>query len=120
MAATSLNKVRPMTGRGSPGRADCRGHEPCQSFSLLGREAQAELAAPPQHIILGLRPFPLHQITHLDRREIGTEAGSEVFQAASRAEHALDPRSIGTHETSDLLLVEEWPRFERLGHQGLE
>src|SRR5713101_482855 len=94
----------------SPGGADRRGHESRQRFPLLGREAQAELAAPPQHVILGLRPFPLHQITHLDRREIGAQPRAELLPESRRTEHALDPRSIGAHETPDLLLVEKWPR----------
>src|SRR5438105_6593884 len=93
----------------SPMGADAGGHESRQCFTLVRGEAQAELAAPPQHVIRGLRPFPLHQITHLDGGEIRPQTGAKLVCASSRSKHALDPGAVSVHETPYMLLVEERP-----------
>src|SRR5712691_5007877 len=100
--------------------ADTAGHEPRQALALIGREAQAELGAPPQHVLLGLRPFPLHQVAHLRAGEVGTEAWSEILQSPSRTENALETRSIRAHQPPRVLLAQERTRSARRRHQRLE
>src|SRR5215831_2418781 len=100
--------------------ADHGSHGICQAPPLFGREAQTELRAPPQYIILGLGPLPLHQIAHLRSREVGADAGPEVLEAPRGPEHTFDARAIGAHQAPRVLLAQKWPRLARFGHECLD
>src|SRR5689334_25265936 len=101
-------------------RPYCRRHEARQLLPLLAREAQAELAAPPQHIVRGLRPFTLHQISDFRTGEISPEVRSEVFQAPRRPEQPLGPGAIGADQPAHLRLAEEWTRAACLFDERLQ
>src|SRR3974377_1682150 len=91
--------------------ADERRHELSQSLALLGGEPQAELAAPPQHIVRTVCPFPFHQVAHLGSGKVGAEPWSELLPAPRRAEHTIGARSIGAHQTPNVLLAQERTRL---------
>src|SRR5258708_1866586 len=103
MKAEPCRAMLPLTTTSSI-RADAAGHEPRQALALVGREAQAELGTPPQHVLLGLRPFPLHQVAHLRAGEVGAEARSEILPDPGRTENAIEARSIGAHQAPRVLL----------------
>src|SRR5262249_7048789 len=67
--------------RVSCGAPDQGGHELPQALTLVGRKTQAELRAPPQHVVFGLRPFALHEIADLRAGEIGAQARPELLEA---------------------------------------
>ena len=91
------------------------------SASRSRRQAQAELGAPPQHVLGGPRPFVPHQIAHLGRREVGAEARRrESSQRLGVAQDALDPRAVGAHQPPRMRprsrngQARERPRHERV------
>src|SRR5262245_52705803 len=98
--------------------ADHGCHELRQALTLIGRKVQAELRAPPQHVVLGLRPFALHEIAHLRAGEIGTQARPEVLEAARGPEHAVDARPVGSHQPPRLRLTQKRPRPARLRYEA--
>src|SRR5262245_57759405 len=100
--------------------ADHGGHELRQALALVGRETQAELRAPPQHVVLGLRPFALHEIAHLRTGEIGAQPRPEVLEAARGPEHAGDARAIGAHQPPRVRLAQKRPCPARLRHEPLD
>src|SRR5438876_2401838 len=95
-------------------------HDICQARAFFRRKTQAQLRAPPEHIVRGLRPFLLDEVSHLRGREIRANAGSELLQAASRAEYAFDPRAICAHQAHHVRLVQERPRFPRHCRERLD
>src|SRR4051794_22503253 len=50
-------------------RADNIGHEFRQALALLARQLEAELAAPPENVVRGLRPLMRHQVAHFRASE---------------------------------------------------
>src|SRR5438477_12954376 len=77
---TSISAIRSPLSRGQPvvgaslgGCAHRIGHEFRQPLALLACDPQAELAAAPEHVISGLRPLVLHEITHLRPREVAPD-----------------------------------------------
>ena len=85
-----------------------------------GEKRKPSLRAPPQHVVLGLRPFPFHQIAHLRRREVGAKAGSEILEPPRRPEHALEARPVGAHQAPRVRLAQERPRSAGLGDERLD
>src|SRR4051794_34339861 len=76
-------------------------HEVRQRLAFLWREAQAKLAATPQHIVYILRPFVRHQVVHFGGGEIGAETDAKLFEAVDVTDHALDAGAICAREPAD-------------------
>src|SRR5690349_14460960 len=91
------------------GSADETGHEGCKPRSLWTREAQAELAPPPQHVVLGLRPFILDEVTQLRRREISAHQRAEISERARLRQNAARPRPIGADQSPRVCFAQKRP-----------
>src|SRR5215468_12002609 len=72
---------------------DHAGHDIGQARAFFRRKMQPQLCAPPEHIVRGLRPFPLDEIPHLGGREVRADAGPELLKAPCEPEDTIDARA---------------------------
>src|SRR5262245_63297 len=94
----------------SPGYAlgpDRIGHEAPARLALLPDQREAELAAPPQHVLGSLRPFVPHQIADLGAGEVGAEARAEIVGPRGAVKHLPCARAVGLDQPARMRLGEE-------------
>src|SRR5262245_25297114 len=84
------------------------GHELLERGSLRGREPQAQLGTPPQHIVGAPRPFLMHEIPDLDSGQIGAKAGAEIGDLPRFAEYLINARTVSPHQAARVLDWQEW------------
>src|ERR1051325_11491431 len=85
-------------GQASPGyalRSHVIGHETSDGLALLPGQDEAELAAPPQHVLGGLGPLVPPQVADLGAGEVGPEPWSEIVNPVDRSEHDAHARPLG-------------------------
>src|SRR5215470_14260403 len=87
---------------------------------VLGPDLEPDLRPAPKHILRGTRPLETPQIANLRRRKLRPEAGPEILQPARIAKHAIDPGTIGRHETFGLRAIQERPAPPGPRYQGIE
>src|SRR5580693_6240590 len=88
-------------------RSHCSRHEPLDRGAPIRAELEPELAAPPQHVVDGLRPFVPHQVADFGAGEIATETRAEIGETRRAVEHDLDPGAVGRDEPARMAVGEE-------------
>src|SRR5262249_51566748 len=103
-------------------QAHCQsaGHERAQAGTILAGKPQTELAAPPKHVVLRLRPFLLHQVAHFGAGEIAAKRRSKIVDRPGVTEHTANARAVGVDHAPRLGLDEERPGCESLGDEGFD
>ena len=61
---------------------------------------QTQLAAPPQHVVAGRRPFIGDQIAQLGFEQAGRNLVSEIVECAGTIQHAGKARSVGARQAA--------------------
>lgn len=93
-------------------RIDDSGHAdglaaPCPTFQISGeapggavRDMQPELAAAPQYVLGGPRPFMRDEIIHLTHGQPAADVLAEIGRCRRIAEQRVDPRAVSVSETA--------------------
>src|ERR1700744_1576081 len=69
-----------------------------QRRNLVAVKTQPQLAASPQHILRGARPFAPPQIIPLALGQSATETHAEILDARGIAKHIVDQRAVSAHQ----------------------
>ena len=83
-------------------------------------DAEAELAAPPENVLGGLRPLVGDEIFDLALAQAGAEVAPEVGGLGDAGEERVDARAIGAADAVDEDGIEERIAGGHLARPGLE
>ncbi|KAG5729207.1 hypothetical protein E4T56_gene9061, partial [Termitomyces sp. T112] len=82
------------------------------------RRGQAQLAAPPQYIAAGARPFMRDQIAQFGLGQPIAEILAQIRHGLRLTQNALDPRTIGMGHTLRLSGGKERPAAAHIGQKS--
>ena len=81
--------------RGGGAVGQCAAHQSATARALRRGQVQAELAAPPQHVVGAARPLVVVQVAQLGLVQPGRDLGAERRR---RASSMLDARAVGARQ----------------------
>src|SRR5215813_13978474 len=91
-SAANLAARRRMQGRISETLRRAR-HKGGERLAVGGGHGEAELRAPPQHVVGEARPFPGHEVAHFGSGQLRSEGRTESFFRLGVTQNRKQPRA---------------------------